>query len=72
MEHDLNKIYKEEIEMGLHDRTNNSLRVKWVNGLRVIVSRRMPLNKMGTPLTNDVDLLLAFPEERAEALLKIK
>lgn len=45
-----------------------ALRVKWANNLRAIVSRRMPRNKMGTPMVSDVDLLFATEAERAEAL----
>jgi hypothetical protein len=56
--------------LGVKDRSNNILRVKWVNNLRTIVSRRMPKNKSGTALTSDVDLLLANPEEIAESILK--
>lgn len=46
----------------------NPMRVKWVNKLREIVSRRMPKNKMGWPVVTDVDLLLAEEWEREEAL----
>lgn len=57
-------------KLGLMERSNQILRVKWVNNLRTIVSRRMPKNKSGTALTTDVDLLLAEPEEIAESILK--
>lgn len=50
--------------------TTKELRVKWVNTLRSIVDRRTPRNHIGTPMTTDVDLLFATPEELAEALLR--
>lgn len=55
-------------ELGLTDRNNHALRVRWVNTLRKLVDKRMPLNKMGSPMTNDVDVLLATEEEHLEAL----
>ena len=55
-------------EIGLTDRSNHALRVRWVNTLRKIVDRRMPVNKMGSPMTTDVDVLLATHEEHIEAL----
>jgi len=56
--------------VGLHDRSNHALRIKWINNLRAIVSRRMPVNKMGSPMTNDVDLMTANADEVAEAILR--
>lgn len=55
-------------ELGLTDRNNHAIRVRWVNTLRKIVDRRMPVNKMGSPMTTDVDVLLATYEEHIEAL----
>jgi len=55
-----------EKEAGLH--SNLELRIKWINALRAIVGRRVPKNKSGVPLVTDVDLLLAEPHERMEAL----
>jgi hypothetical protein len=57
-------------KVGLHDRTNHALRVKWINNLRKIVDRRMPVNKMGSPMTSDVDLMTANADEMAEAILR--
>jgi hypothetical protein len=64
-------VYSWEREMGLHNRDNVVIRVKWVNALREIVSRTVPTNKVGTPMISDVDLLCATPEERAEAYRKV-
>ena len=55
-------------ELGLTDRSNHAIRVRWVNTLRKIVDRRMPVNKMGSPMTTDVDVLLATHAEHIEAL----
>ena len=55
-------------ELGLTDRSNHAIRVRWVNTLRKIVDRRMPVNKMGSPMTTDVDVLLATYAEHIEAL----
>jgi hypothetical protein len=55
-------------ELGLTDRDNRAIRVRWVNTLRKIVDRRMPVNKMGSPMTTDVDVLLATYAEHIEAL----
>lgn len=72
-------ITQREIEAGLRpaihpnpstklDAKTLSLRIKWVNNLRSVVSRRMPKNKVGSPIISDVDLLLADSSEREEAL----
>jgi hypothetical protein len=66
-----NDIREVEELAGLHLRTNLELRVKWVNTLRDIVGRSCPKNKSGTALVSDVDLLMASPTQRVEALLKI-
>jgi hypothetical protein len=55
-------------ELGLTDRSNHALRVRWVNTLRKLVDKRMPLNKMGSPMTTDVDVLLATYAEHIETL----
>jgi hypothetical protein len=49
--------------LNLRDRNNLQVRVFWVADLRALVSKRMPRNKVGAPLTTDVDVLLATPEE---------
>lgn len=61
-----------EENMGLLDRTNTPLRVKWVNALRTIVGSTMPKNKSGVSLVSDIDLILASDEHRFAALEKIK
>jgi hypothetical protein len=58
--------------VGLLDRTNLQLRVRWVNALRVIVGSSMPKNKSGCPMVSDIDLILSSDEERFAALKKIK
>lgn len=64
----LQSIRRQQEELGLMDRNNHALRVRWVNSLRKLVDKRMPLNKMGSPLTTDVDVLLATEEEHLEVL----
>lgn len=59
-----------EIALGLHDTDNLELRVKWINSLRMVVSRRCPKNNSGTPIVSDIDLLNASEEERCEALVR--
>lgn len=66
----LDNLYTIASMVGLHDRTNHALRVKWINNLRKIVDRRMPVNKAGSPMTNDVDLMTANADELAEAILR--
>ena len=66
----LDESFEKAQSLGLHNRDNHALRIKWVNALRAIVSRRMPKNKMGATIISDVDLLTASPAERLEALLK--
>ena len=61
-----------EQRVGLLDRNNLQLRVKWVNALRAIVGSSMPKNKSGCPLVSDIDLILASDEDRFAALEKIK
>lgn len=64
----LQSIRQRQEELGLMDRNNHALRVRWVNSLRKLVDKRMPVNKMGSPLTTDVDVLLATEEEHLEVL----
>lgn len=67
----LDKCFEKAQSLGLHDRSNHALRVKWINALRTIVSRRVPKNKMGNPLVNDVDLMTATADEMAESFEKL-
>jgi len=53
---------------GLHDRTNVELRVRWVNKLRQLVGLTMPKNASGVALVSDIDLILADPKFRLQAL----
>lgn len=43
--------------VGLLDKNNLQLRVRWVNALRTIVGSSMPKNKSGCPLVSDIDLI---------------
>lgn len=61
-------VRRQQELLGLFNRDNHAIRVRWVNALRKIIDKRMPTNKMGSPLTTDVDVLLATDEERLEAL----
>jgi len=67
---DLNAIHDAKETLGINDRNNLDIRVKWVGALRDVVSRRCPHNKLGTPVVSDLDILCASAEEHAEALLK--
>ena len=58
--------------VGLLDKNNLQLRVRWVNALRTIVGSSMPKNKSGCPLVSDIDLILASDKDRFSALEKIK
>lgn len=69
---DFNACFDAEKRVGLHDKANLELRIDWVNALREIVGRRMPTNKLGKPVTSDIDLLMAETSERIEALLVAK
>lgn len=53
-----------------HPNASLKKRIRWTNTLRKIVGRRMPKNKVGSPLISDVDMLLAKKEERIEAILR--
>jgi hypothetical protein len=64
----LRSIRQRQEELGLTDRNNHALRVRWVNALRKLVDKRMPTNRMGSPMTTDVDVLLATEEEHLEVL----
>ena len=55
-------------KLGLHDRKNSIMRVRWINALRRVVGRRIPKNAAGAALTSDVDLLLATDEEHLEVI----
>ena len=68
---DRNALFSALRHHGIHDPANLDIRVKYSNTLREIVGRRMPRNKSGSPLTSDVDLLMAENEEIAEALLRV-
>ena len=61
-----------EQALGLLDKNNLQLWVRWVNALRTIVGSSMPKNKSGCPLVSDIDLILASDEDRFAALEKIK
>lgn len=65
-------VRDQEEAIGLLDKTNTALRVKWVNALRTIVGAEMPKNKSGVSLVSDIDLILASDEQRLAALDKIK
>ncbi len=61
-------LHEAEKNLGLHDRINFELRGKWAMALRAAVAPRCPLNKVGTPVVSDVDILLATLSERVQAL----
>lgn len=67
----LDDIYGVENFIGLHDRSNTELRVKWINILRDLAGRDCPKNKGGTSLVSDIDLCFASSLLRCEALLKL-
>lgn len=46
-------------------------RVKWINRLRDVVSLNAPLNKAGSPIVSDADLVLASVRERLITLLSL-
>jgi hypothetical protein len=68
----LYNVRDQEEALGLLDKTNTALRVKWVNSLRAIVGDEMPKNKSGVALVSDIDLILASDDQRLMALDKIK
>jgi hypothetical protein len=57
--------------IGLHDRANVELRGNWAMALRKAVAPRCPVNKVGTPVVSDVDILLATLSERTQALQEV-
>jgi phosphatidate phosphatase APP1 len=61
-----------EESIGLLDKNNTALRVKWDNALRAIMGKDAPKNKSGVALISDIDLILASDEQRLAALEKIK
>lgn len=65
-----NALRVAEMEAGLYDDANAELRIKWVTALRKIVGRRCRVNKVGSPLVSDIDLLCASTYERAAALAR--
>lgn len=67
---DRNALFDALRHHGIANPENLEIRVKYINHLRDIVGRRMPKNKSGSPLTSDVDLLMAENSEIAEALLR--
>lgn len=68
----LYNVRDQEKAIGLLDKTNTALRVRWVNALRTIVGAEMPKNKSGVSLVSDIDLILASDDQRLAALEKIK
>jgi hypothetical protein len=50
--------------------TGPVLRAKYMNTLREIVGRRMPKNKVGSPLVSDYDCMDATANEHCEAFLR--
>jgi len=58
--------------LNLTDRFNLEVRVKWINTLRGIVSKTCPVNKLGTAIVSDVDLMLATTRQHAEAVLRMR
>jgi hypothetical protein len=67
---DLNAVFAAAKHLGLHDRDKLDLRVKWVANLRTVVSRRCPVNKVGSPIVSDLDLLASSSRELCEAALR--
>jgi hypothetical protein len=65
------KLIEAEKVLGLHDRANLALRVKWADEIRKAVAPRCPKNRLGTPLISDVDVALATLSERMQALTKL-
>jgi hypothetical protein len=63
--------YRTEKHIGLHDRNNLDLRVKWVGILRDLVAPFCPLNKVGSPVISDLDILTADAKIKAMALVKL-
>lgn len=68
---DHSAIYAAEKYIGLHDRNNLELRVKWVGILRDLVAPFCPLNKVGTSVVSDIDILTADSRIKAMALVKL-
>lgn len=68
--YDLNAMHDAEKYVGIHDRNNLQLRVKWVNNLRKVVAVDCPKNNIGAPIVSDIDLINATAAQRAEAFLK--
>jgi len=66
---DYKALYWAKLNLGLMDRSNREMRVKYVNALRKIVSLDCPKNKVGEPIVSDVDLLNANAMQQLDALL---
>lgn len=68
---DVNSVIKAEERLGLHDRTNLALRVRWVNFLHELIETLpdTPKNKCGSPVVSDIDKLLAPPKIRCAAFI---
>lgn len=60
-----------ESDLGLHDRANQALRVRWVNFLHGMIETLpdTPKNKCGSPVVSDIDKLLAAPNIRCAAFI---
>jgi len=66
---DANALHEAEKRLGLHDRSDKSLRVKWVNCLHDLMGKQpgCPVNKSGSPVVSDIDCLLALTPVRCAA-----
>lgn len=58
---DANALHAAEQRLGLHDRANVALRVKWVSALHDLMALQpdCPVNNVGSPVVPDIDKLLA-------------
>lgn len=58
---DANALHAAEQRLGLHDRANVALRVKWVGALHDLMALQpdCPVNNVGSPVVPDIDKLLA-------------
>lgn len=66
---DANALHEAEKRLGLHERSNTALRVKWVNFLHDLMGKQpgCPVNKVGSPTVSDIDCLLAPTPVRCAA-----
>jgi hypothetical protein len=67
---DLNAVHEVIYKLGINDRNNLKIRVKFITCVRNVVSRRIPTNKVGASLMSDIDLLTVKSNEFCEAILK--